>query len=58
MSFIAFLPAADPQIIVLVKLVQPKLGAWAEDVTIPVFDEVAQSAVQILNITPDDREPP
>ncbi len=58
MSFIAFLPAADPQIIVLVKLVQPKLGTWAEDVAIPVFAEVAQRAVQILNIAPDDREPP
>lgn len=52
-SFIGFLPAADPQIVVLVKLDQPKKSRWAEAVALPVFGEVARDAVQILGISPN-----
>lgn len=56
-SFAGFLPAADPQIVVLVKLVKPSRSRWAEFVAVPVFTRVAQDAVQILGIQPDDRMP-
>jgi cell division protein FtsI/penicillin-binding protein 2 len=56
-SFAAFLPAADPQIVVLVKLAKPKRSNWAERVVVPVFAQVAQDAIQILGIQPDDRMP-
>jgi cell division protein FtsI (penicillin-binding protein 3) len=56
-SFIGFLPAADPQIVMMVKIDRPRRYAWAEQVTVPVFAEVAQQAVQILEIKPDDRMP-
>jgi stage V sporulation protein D (sporulation-specific penicillin-binding protein) len=56
-SFAAFLPAADPQIAVLVKLVKPQRSTWAEYVVVPVFTQVAQDAIQILRIQPDDRMP-
>ena len=56
-SFIGFLPAADPQIVILVKLVEPKASRWAEKIALPVFGQVAQDAVQILKIRPDDRMP-
>ncbi len=56
-SFVGFLPAADPQIVVLVKLVKPKTSRWAEQVAMPVFGQVARDAVQILKIQPDDRLP-
>lgn len=56
-SFIGFLPAADPQIVIMVKLVKPKRSTWAEHVAVPVFGQVAQDAVRVLEIVPDNREP-
>jgi cell division protein FtsI/penicillin-binding protein 2 len=56
-SFAAFLPAADPQIVILVKLAKPQRSNWAERVVVPVFAEVALDAIQILGIEPDDRMP-
>jgi cell division protein FtsI/penicillin-binding protein 2 len=56
-SFVGFLPAADPQIVILVKLEKPQRSTWAEHVVVPVFAEVALEAVQILGIEPDDRMP-
>jgi cell division protein FtsI/penicillin-binding protein 2 len=56
-SFAAFLPAADPKLVILVKLAKPQLSSWAERVVVPVFAEVALDAVQILGIPPDDRMP-
>jgi cell division protein FtsI/penicillin-binding protein 2 len=56
-SFAGFLPAADPQIVILVKLVEPKASRWAEKVALPVFGLVARDAVGTLKIPPDDRLP-
>jgi cell division protein FtsI/penicillin-binding protein 2 len=56
-SFVGFLPVADPQIVILVKLVEPKASRWAEKVALPVFGLVARDAVSTLNIQPDDRMP-
>ena len=56
-TFVGFLPAADPQVVILVKLVEPKTSRWAEKVTLPVFGEVAKDAVWVLKIRPDDRMP-
>jgi cell division protein FtsI/penicillin-binding protein 2 len=57
MSFIGFLPAADPQLIIMVKLVKPKTAKWAEQVAVPVFAQVGQDAVQILEIKPNNAKP-
>ena len=54
-SFVGFLPAENPQIVILVKLVRPKRSQWAEHVTMPVFGQVARDAVRILGIAPDDQ---
>ena len=56
-SFVGFLPAADPQIVILVKLVEPKASRWAEKVALPVFGQVARDVVSTLRIRPDDRMP-
>ncbi|PKO23802.1 MAG: hypothetical protein CVU38_02045 [Chloroflexi bacterium HGW-Chloroflexi-1] len=56
-SFVGFLPAADPQIVILVKLVKPKRSRWAEHVAVPVFGQVAGDAVRILGIPPDSQKP-
>jgi cell division protein FtsI (penicillin-binding protein 3) len=58
MSFVGFLPAADPQLVILVKIEKPKRGGlWAEQVAVPVWAKVAQDAVRILRIAPDYRLP-
>jgi len=56
-SFVGFLPAADPQVLILIKLDKPKKSKWAETVTLPVFQQVARDTVQVLKIEPDDRMP-
>jgi cell division protein FtsI (penicillin-binding protein 3) len=56
-SFVGFFPAADPQLVVLVKLSEPKTSRWAEQVALPVFSQVAQDAVNVLKLQPDDRMP-
>jgi cell division protein FtsI/penicillin-binding protein 2 len=56
-SFIGFLPAADPQVVILVKLVEPKASRWAEKIALPVFGLVAHDTVTTLNIRPDNRMP-
>jgi cell division protein FtsI/penicillin-binding protein 2 len=56
-SFIGFLPAADPQVVILVKLVEPKASRWAEKIALPVFGLVARDVVSTLKIRPDDRMP-
>lgn len=56
-SFAGFLPAADPQVVILIKLVEPKTSRWAEQVTLPIFSQIAQDAVRALKIQPDDRMP-
>jgi cell division protein FtsI/penicillin-binding protein 2 len=52
-SFIGFLPADDPQLVIMVKLDKPKLSRWAEQVVVPVFGQVAQDAVRMLNVRPN-----
>ena len=56
-TFVGFLPAADPQIVILVKLDKPKAHRWAEQVAVPVFGKVAIDAVRLLKIAPDNRAP-
>jgi len=53
MSFIGFLPADDPQVIVLVKLDEPTSGNWASQVAAPVFRQLAERLVILLEIPPD-----
>jgi cell division protein FtsI/penicillin-binding protein 2 len=56
-SFIGFLPAANPQLIIMVKLVKPKTALWAEQTALPAFATVGQDAVRILEIKPDNNRP-
>jgi cell division protein FtsI/penicillin-binding protein 2 len=56
-SFAGFLPAADPQIVILVKLVEPQTTLWAEQAVLPIFGQVARDAVRVLRVQPDDRMP-
>ncbi len=53
MSFIGFLPADDPQAIILIKLDEPN-GRWASQVVAPIFRRLAERVVILLEIPPDD----
>jgi cell division protein FtsI/penicillin-binding protein 2 len=53
MSFIGFLPADDPQVIVLIKLDEPN-GRWASQVVAPIFRRLAERLVVLMEIPPDD----
>lgn len=52
-SFIGFLPADDPQIIILVKLDRPT-GYWGSQVAAPVFKRLAERMVILLGIPTDE----
>lgn len=53
-SFIGWLPADDPQIIVLVKLDRPTVSPWGSQTAAPLFAELAKELVVLLGIPPDD----
>lgn len=53
-SFIGWLPADDPQIIVLVKLDRPTSAPWGSMTAAPAFSELARELVVLLDIPPDN----
>ncbi|MBN8618803.1 MAG: penicillin-binding protein 2, partial [Anaerolineae bacterium] len=53
MSFIGFLPADDPEVIVLIKLDEPTTGRWASQVVAPIFRRVAERLVVLMEIPND-----
>jgi cell division protein FtsI/penicillin-binding protein 2 len=52
-TFVAFLPADDPVVSVLVKLDRPQ-GIWGTKTAAPVFEEVVRRLVVLMEIPPDD----
>ena len=53
MSIVAFLPADDPQVSILIKLDEPANGRWASQVVAPVFRRLAERLVVLMEIPPD-----
>ena len=53
-SFLGFLPASDPQVIILVKLDEPQSSPWGSRVASPVFAQLANQLVVLLEIPPDN----
>lgn len=54
-SFVGFVPADDPQLVLLVKMDRPDptISPWAEYTASPVFSRVAIRLLEHLNIPPD-----
>jgi cell division protein FtsI/penicillin-binding protein 2 len=52
-SFIAYAPAHDPQVIVLVKLDRPTSSMWGSETAVPVFHRLAERLFPVLGIRPD-----
>lgn len=53
-TMIGFLPADDPQISILVKLDRPRSGYWASQVAAPVFRNLAEKLVLMMEIPTDE----
>lgn len=52
-SFVGWLPADDPEIIVYVKLDRPQSAPWGSMTAAPVFSKLARELVVLLDIPPD-----
>ncbi|RMG96682.1 MAG: penicillin-binding protein 2 [Chloroflexi bacterium] len=53
-SFIGWLPADNPEIIVLVKLDRPRSAPWGSLTAAPVFSDLVDELVVLLGIPPDN----
>jgi cell division protein FtsI/penicillin-binding protein 2 len=53
-SFIGWGPVDDPQFVVLVKLDRPSTSIWGSETAAPVFSQLVQRLVVLLEIPPDD----
>ncbi|HEX2045342.1 MAG TPA: penicillin-binding protein 2 [Gaiellaceae bacterium] len=52
-SFVGYVPASKPRIVVLVMVDEPKGTIWGGVVAAPAFAEIAQFALQYLEVPPD-----
>jgi cell division protein FtsI/penicillin-binding protein 2 len=52
-SFVGFVPASKPRLVVLVKVQQPTHAIWGGTVAAPAFAEIARFCLQYLEIPPD-----
>jgi cell division protein FtsI/penicillin-binding protein 2 len=52
-SFIGWLPAEDPEIIIFVKLDRPQSAPWGSKTAAPVFAKLVKELVVLLDIPPD-----
>ncbi len=53
-TMVGFLPADDPQISILVKLDRPRSAYWASQVAAPVFRNLAEKLVLMMEIPTDE----
>ncbi len=53
-SFIGWLPADAPEIIVLVKLDRPQVSPWGSTTAAPLFADLVKELVVLLGIPPDN----
>jgi cell division protein FtsI/penicillin-binding protein 2 len=53
-SFVGWGPVDDPRFLVYIWLEKPTSSIWGSEVASPVFSEVVQHLVVLMNIPPDD----
>ncbi|PKN06379.1 MAG: hypothetical protein CVU72_04790 [Deltaproteobacteria bacterium HGW-Deltaproteobacteria-7] len=54
-SFVGWGPSSDPKFIVYIWLEKPTSSIWASLVTAPVFSEIVENIVILMNIPPDNQ---
>jgi len=52
-SFVGYLPADNPQVLVLVIIDRPTVSRWGNDTAAPTFARIAKQLVILLDIPPD-----
>ena len=52
-SFVGFVPASKPRLVVLVAVDEPHRAIWGGSVAAPAFQQIARSCLQYLEIPPD-----
>ena len=52
-SFVGFVPASKPRLVVLVAVDEPHHAIWGGSVAAPAFQQIARSCLQYLEIPPD-----
>ena len=52
-SFVGFVPASKPRLVILVAVDEPKGAIWGGVVAAPAFAQIAKFAVQYLEVPPD-----
>ena len=55
-SFVGFVPASKPRLVVLVKVQEPTKAIWGGTVAAPAFAEIARFCLQYLEIPPDQSQ--
>ena len=55
-SFAGLIPAVDPRLAVFVSVDEPRTAKYGGTVSAPIFRKIAEGAVHILGIEPDDPE--
>lgn len=53
-SFVGYLPADDPQVLVLVIIDRPTSSRWGNTTAAPTFRRIAEQLVVLLDIPPDE----
>jgi cell division protein FtsI (penicillin-binding protein 3) len=53
-SFAGYLPADDPQVVVLVIIDRPTVSRWGSKTAAPTFKRIAEQLVILLDIPPDN----
>lgn len=53
-TFVGWLPADDPELIILVKIDKPANAKWGSEVAAPIFAELTEELVVLLGIPPDN----
>jgi cell division protein FtsI (penicillin-binding protein 3) len=53
-SFVGMVPASKPRLVILVSIDEPRGAIWGGVVAAPVFREIADFALQYLEVAPDD----
>ena len=57
-SFVGFVPAKDPRLVILVTIDEPGTNIWGGVVAAPAFQQIARFGLQHLEVSPDAEVPP
>ncbi|MBI2461915.1 MAG: PASTA domain-containing protein [Candidatus Rokubacteria bacterium] len=57
LSFVGFVPADDPRLVMLVLLDEPKTVAWGSEAAAPVFAAIGRQVLHYLGVPRSDRPP-